>query len=169
LNQIEFIERDLFKFNVKLQFVSFRSNRIKYIDPQVFDVIQGSLTQLWLDGTVTSCGLTGVTTKEGVQSTLTKLKNSPCVDESNAPTLYLYWLQMQESNNNECESDLAAANQTIADLEDENAALQIRIDGMETECDESIAQVTSEYLEQIQCLAQPEKEGCPARMIPASS
>ncbi|KAL7015164.1 hypothetical protein ACKWTF_016314 [Chironomus riparius] len=103
-NQIQFVEKDLFINNPKLKFVSFRSNKITYFDPQVFDVIRPNLAQLYIDGTAITCGFPQATSNAAVGKVLDKLKESPCGDIENAPPLYQFWLKAQEGSENNGEN-----------------------------------------------------------------
>lgn len=49
-NKIQTIPKDLFKFNTKLAHISFTDNKLTFIDPNVFDNLDG-LVSLFLDKT----------------------------------------------------------------------------------------------------------------------
>lgn len=89
LNRIEFLEEDLFINNPFLEFVSFRSNQIKYIHPNVFDGVKDRLQQLWIDGTAINCGLRGAQNNINVNTQLDVLKKSQCVNLDNASAFYI--------------------------------------------------------------------------------
>jgi hypothetical protein len=89
LNHIEFIEKDLFINNIELEFVSFRSNRITYIDSKVFEVVKTKLKYLMLDGTAISCGLTPASNSAQVKNVLSTLGKSNCAKIENAPAFYV--------------------------------------------------------------------------------
>lgn len=94
-NQVQFIEQDLFANNPNLKYVSFRANKITYIDPAVFDHLRPSLAQLYIDGTAITCGFPQATTNSAVGKVLDKLKDSACSDIDNAPPLYSFWVEKQ--------------------------------------------------------------------------
>jgi hypothetical protein len=172
-NEIQFIEKDLFAYNTKLQFVSFRNNKIAYIDPLVFDVVGASLVHLWLDGTTTRCGLNGVTSNANVLKTITKLKASQCANEENAPALYQFWLQQQGSSG-DCAAELAAKDAEIERINVDLVTLQEDYDALsgevttltaevlvkDQECQDEIKVVQDEYAKTIGCLLNPTAE-CP--------
>ncbi|KAL7015163.1 hypothetical protein ACKWTF_016314 [Chironomus riparius] len=142
-NQIQFVEKDLFINNPKLKFVSFRSNKITYFDPQVFDVIRPNLAQLYIDGTAITCGFPQATSNAAVGKVLDKLKESPCGDIENAPPLYQFWLKAQEgSENNEsdCETEIA----------DKEAECSAQIESLQEENDKILG-----------CLLNPDPATCP--------
>lgn len=89
LNRIEFLEADLFVNNPDLEFISFRSNQIKYIHPNVFESLKDKLEHLWIDGTATPCGLRGAANNQNVKRQLDVLRNSQCVNLDNAPAFYI--------------------------------------------------------------------------------
>lgn len=93
LNHIEFLEKDLFKYNEQLEFVNFRLNRIRYIDPNVFDHLINSkkLENLWLDGTAIACGFRGAASFSAArnQVKLLQQENNACGNIDNAPPFYI--------------------------------------------------------------------------------
>ena len=95
-NKIEFLEKDLFIYNPKLQYVSFTNNKITYIDPNVFNIISQTLAVLLLDGTAIDCGLASATDPKSVTKFLNKIPKSACAKIDNAPPLYSSWLKMKE-------------------------------------------------------------------------
>lgn len=94
-NQVQFIEKELFVNNPRIKFVSFRSNKITYIDANVFEVIGPNLAQLYMDG------FTHATTNAAVVKVLDKLKVSELTKIDNAPPLYQFWLEKQEGSGGE--------------------------------------------------------------------
>jgi len=94
-NQVQFIGKDLFVNNPNLKYVSFRANKITYIDPAVFDNLRPSLAQLYIDGTAITCGFPQATTNSAVGKVLDKLKDTACSEIDNAPPLYSFWLEKQ--------------------------------------------------------------------------
>ncbi|KAG5667927.1 hypothetical protein PVAND_015892 [Polypedilum vanderplanki] len=174
-NDIQYLEKDLFMYNPNLQFVSFRSNKISYIDPLVFDVIAPTLVNLWLDGTVINCGLTGVTNNANVLRTITKLKTSECANEENAPALYLFWLQQQQSTG-DCDAQIAEKVATIERLNADISSLQEEYDllsgdvdkltkeveAKDAECQENINAIQEENKKIIECLTNPGSPDCPS-------
>lgn len=88
LNHIEFLEKDLFIYNTEIEYVNFRLNRIRYIDPAIFDNLK-SLNNLWLDGTAIACGFTGATSISAAKKLVKLLKSSECSNLDNAPPFYI--------------------------------------------------------------------------------
>jgi len=122
-NQIEYLEKDLFMYNTKIEYISFRANRISYIDPTVFSVISGTLQQFYMDGQAIACGLGNTITPNAVKNVLAKLNNSICADITNAPPLYLLLLDLQEqlanggSDNQACQDELTACNGNLTEVQ----------------------------------------------------
>ncbi|XP_070496702.1 uncharacterized protein [Chironomus tepperi] len=145
-NQVQFIEKDLFINNPNLKFVSFRSNKITYIDPAVFDVIQPNLAQLFIDGTAIACGLTQALSTSAVGKVIDKLKESACADIDNAPPLYTYWLEKQggtENEDSDCEAEIAKK---------------------QDECDATIQDLQNTHEEMLACFLDPNPDpSCPTR------
>lgn len=94
-NHVEFLEEDLFVNNIKLQYVSFRSNKITYIHPNVFNAISGTLKQLYMDAQSINCLIGNPTTPTAIEKALTKFATSQCTDILNAPALYILWLELK--------------------------------------------------------------------------
>ncbi|XP_070504373.1 uncharacterized protein [Chironomus tepperi] len=128
-NQIEFLEQDLFMYNTKIEYISFRANRISYIDPSVFAVIGSSLQQLYMDGQAIACGLGNTITPNTVKNALAKLGKSICADITNAPPLYLLLLQLKEqlasggNDTSSCEEELTACNGNLTEIQTNLTAL----------------------------------------------
>jgi hypothetical protein len=152
LNRIEFLEEDLFVNNPKLEFVSFRSNQIKYIHPNVFEGIKNNLEHLWLDGTAISCGLRGATTNVNVNVQLVNLKKSQCVNLDNAPAFYIIKKQIVGT----CPND---------DNEDEDVC-KPKTDAKEAECNELISTAQQECRGVLSCcLSDTNRDACPTSKV----
>lgn len=90
LNQIEYLEKDLFKYNEKLEMVNFRSNRIRYIDPKIFDRLQNVIRYLVLEGTSIACGFRTANSNQACKKQLELLNStSACGKIENAPPIYI--------------------------------------------------------------------------------
>jgi hypothetical protein len=122
-NQVEYLEKDLFMYNTKIEYISFRANRISYIDPTVFSVISGTLQQFYMDGQAIACGLGNTITPNAVKGALAKLNSSICADITNAPPLYLLLLDLKEqlasggSDNDACQEELTACNGNLTEVQ----------------------------------------------------
>lgn len=88
-NRLEYIAEDLLENNPLLEVVSFRSNQIKYIAPETFEKIRPKLKNLWLDGTITPCGLTAALNSADAVKQLDKMRTSACADIDNAPPFFI--------------------------------------------------------------------------------
>lgn len=119
-NHIEFLEEDLFTYNRKLEYVSFRANKITFIDPTVFTAISGTLKQLYMDAQAINCGIGNPTTETAIEKALIKLETSQCIDILNAPPLYTLWLELK-AQVSEGSEDLDTC---ISEKEDAQSALE---------------------------------------------
>jgi len=106
-NHVEFLEEDLFMYNTKLEYVSFRYNKITYIHPNVFNAISRTLKQLYMDPQSINCLIGNPTTPAAIEKALAKFATSQCTDILNAPALYTLWLELKAKvagGNNELET-----------------------------------------------------------------
>ncbi|XP_070503055.1 uncharacterized protein [Chironomus tepperi] len=146
-NHIEFLDEDLFMYNEKLQYVSFRANKISFIHPDVFNVVRGSLKQLYMDAQAINCGIGNPTTVTAIGNALDKLASSECTDIINAPALYTLWLELkgQVSGGGEdlqqCQTQLAEATAALTSASDNLLAVQTDLDS----CTSNLEAITAQY------------------------
>lgn len=145
-NEIQFLEKDLFMYNTRLEYVNLRFNKITFIDATVFSTIQTSLVRLFLEGTAIPCGLVGAINKNAVSVVLDRLSKSACADINNAPPLYAWWIRMQEQGGSggSCEAELVEK---------------------EKECQAQINTINAEHERALQCAVAPEGANCPRMII----
>ncbi|KAL7010909.1 hypothetical protein ACKWTF_014008 [Chironomus riparius] len=154
-NHIEFLEEDLFIFNTKLQYVSFRANKISFIHPTVFANVKLTLKQLYMDAQAINCGIGNPTTPAAIENALIKFEFSQCADILNAPALYSLWLELkgQVSGGSEeletCQADLATA---TTDLD----AAKTELDTAKTELDTATTELATAKQEAADCSSELE-------------
>jgi hypothetical protein len=77
-NELQTIEKDLLKFNTKLEVTEFSRNKIMHIEPKVFDHLQDNLDALIID----SCAnLTVASDKEKILESIEKINNKMCYSQ----------------------------------------------------------------------------------------
>lgn len=158
-NQIEFLEKDLFIYNPKLQYVSFSSNKITYIDPNVFKVLSSTLAVLMLDRTAIDCGLSSASDPNSVAKLLNKVSKSACAKIENAPPLYSLWLKMKEGKYNQGKNSfILSLLKTDYLFNPEYCEEQIAI--MKSECDDRMIALENEYNNFLICALDPSAPNC---------
>jgi hypothetical protein len=170
LNQIEFLERDLFIYNEELEYVNFRLNKITYIDSKVFDVlISKRLTNLWLDGTSITCGFRGAASRSACikQVELLQSETNQCNKLANAPPFYIFWLQQEDKETEECvcetttqggEAETTTIQSNQADCTNQLADAQANA---QAECDGRLDESITMCEEMILCANNPGGADCP--------
>lgn len=151
-NDIQFLVKDLFIYNPKLQVVSFQGNKITYIEPNVFSPISKSLQQLYLEKQGINCGLSNALTPKEIKADLAKLSSSKCGDILNAPPLYIQWIELKhhlaqtiekyEDALNTAQSNLEAC---FVQIENHNASLQMCKNEVYN-CESSLSTVSNDYV-----------------------
>lgn len=79
-NEIQYLERNLFEFNPKLEYIAVHDNKITHIDPHVFDKLIGKLNVLLIARNI--CQLGDSWNKNDLLRIYPKIQNGFCKDES---------------------------------------------------------------------------------------